>query len=47
MLNEIFEEYGDQITAAIEVFLFIIVVVGLFFGGTIGNIVLSISNGMC
>ena len=47
MLDEIFEEYGDQITAAIEVSLFITLVAGLFFGGTIGNIVLSISNGMC
>ena len=47
MFNDIFEEYGEQMTAAIEVLLFITLVAGLFFGGTIGNIVLSISNGMC
>jgi len=47
MINEIFEEYGEQITAAIEVFLFITLVAGLFFGGAIGNIVLSISDGIC
>ena len=47
MINEIFEEYGNQIISAIEVFLFITLVAGLFFGGAIGNIVLSISNGMC
>jgi len=47
MLSQIFEEYGNQITAAIEVCLFIVLVAGIFFGGTIGNIILSISNGMC
>jgi len=47
MLSQIVEEYGDQITAAIEVFLFIILVAGFFFGGLIGNIIISISEGMC
>jgi len=47
MLSQIVEEYGDQIAAAIEVFLFIILVTGFFFGGLIGNIIVSISDGMC
>jgi len=47
MLSQIFEEYGDQITTAFEVLLFTILVAGIFFGGAIGNIILSISDGMC
>jgi len=47
MLNQIFEEYGDQLTSAIEVIFFIVLVATIFFGGTIGNIILSIPNGMC
>jgi len=47
MLSLIFEEYGGQITAAVEVLLFVILVVGIFFGGLIGNIIVNISNSMC
>jgi len=47
MLSEIFKEYGDQITTAVEVLLFIVLVASLFFGGTIGNLILNISKDMC
>ena len=43
----IMEEYGDQITAAVEVFLFILLVTGIFFGGAIENIILNISDIIC